>query len=108
MVELVAVRTGQCGQQFPIRRGGGERTSMWNVEIWGIVAWLIANIPMYLLIGRIVFGSWDGLFETWDETLDESEQLLPSLEEAKILGFVIWVIAILAAEYEAFDRLFLR
>ena len=31
------------------------------------VLFLAANIPVYLIVGKIIFRSWDGFCETWDE-----------------------------------------
>jgi hypothetical protein len=91
------MKAGGCG-------GKSERTTMWNAETWGLLAWLIANTPIYLVIGRVVFGGWDGFFEAWGE----HRLVIPNLANFRIWAFVLWVIATLAAEYYVFQRFFVR
>ena len=73
---------------------------MWNAERWILLAWLVSSIPVCLLVGRIVFGGWHGLFDAWsDEAFETSEKLFPSFENQQIGVFVLLVIATLAGEY---------
>ena len=77
---------------------------MWNAQTWAVAAFLVANAPVYLLIGRVVFGSWDGFFDDWSE----STWPLPKWGTPRTGIFLIWVGATLAAEYCLLDRFLLR
>lgn len=74
---------------------------MWNSETWWMLLWLVLNAPLYLLIGRIVFGSWDGFFQAFDEANGHGL----TLAKAQMMLFVLWVGALLAVEYHFFWRL---
>jgi hypothetical protein len=60
------------------------------------VLFLAANIPAYAIVGKIVFGNWDGLFETWRDASVSPDP--PNMDNFKIWGYVLWVVALLAAE----------
>jgi hypothetical protein len=68
---------------------------MWNAETWVLLLWLIANVPVYLLIGWMFFGSWQGFFEAWDE----QTRTPPNWPRVQLLMFGLWVVGILGAEY---------
>ena len=73
---------------------------MWDAERWILLAWLVSSIPVCLLIGRIIFGGWNGFCNAWsDEPWETSGRLFPSCENQQMGVFVLLVIATLAAEY---------
>ena len=75
---------------------------MWNAERWILLAWLVSSIPVCLLIGRIIFGGWNGFCDAWSDASSDDlfdTRLFPSYEDQQIGVFVLLVIATLATEY---------
>lgn len=72
---------------------------MWNSETWWMLLWLVLNAPLYLLIGRIVFGTWKGFFEEWSEARHNRIDLI----DMRFLIFFFWVIGVLAAEHRLYS-----
>jgi len=79
------------------------------IDWWALArlaGFLLANIPVGLLIGRIVFGGWDGFWDTcsasfWWSRADDSFDDYDDYRWAKLklVVFLFWTLALLAAEY---------
>lgn len=79
-----------------------------------LVALVILNIPIYLLLGKSVFGGWTGFLESIVAIFqsDLSAAASGSYEEHRVgkftlLFFVLACIAIVAAEYHVIAKFIL-
>ena len=61
------------------------------------IMFLAANIPVYLIVGEIVFGSWDDFSDAWKHSM--RRDATPNWEKYKMMVYVLFVLACLGAEH---------
>jgi len=69
----------------------------------GIV--IVLNIPVYVLIGRIMYGSWDGFLEDLREISGNPVTPEEWWARLKLVIFTVWCFSMVAAELMLLDRL---
>ncbi len=83
----------------------------WNLVLLVVLA--LVNIPLYLFLGKMLFGNWDGFVEVIRYvimpdilSLFKGEYLEDYWAELKFFCFIVLCIGCVFAEYTAIQKLF--